>query len=305
MLVREAGQEWLSVQLFFDGNIYLEKADHILLELVAPLVADCLEQGWIAGWFFIRYFEQGSHLRVRFLGRRKVLDNQVRARILEAVATGSASEIIQRVEWEPYEPEAKRYAGPHGLLRAEEWFQASSEAALALLRKVPPGDQPARLGKAMLAMLVMLHSFQKDRQLAANLAHSYGRNYLSTLVPDPQQQQKWFTAFESGFNRQADRLADYVELAWEALAAGQGLTEELDFYLENTLETARGMRELGAQALLYEDGEATDDWPRVMLQVVPSYLHMMNNRLGVSIQEECYLSVLIFLTLMGLPQPTC
>ena len=35
----------------------------------------------------------------------------------------------------------------------------------------------------------------------------------------------------------------------------------------------------------------------VLSTIFPSYLHMMNNRLGVTVQEECYLAVVIAATL--------
>ena len=314
---RETGREWLSAHLYFDGDIYVDKADRILVELVAPLVESLTARGWIDGWFFIRYYEEGSHLRLRFLASPDLLQDRVQPRILETVSAPPARALLERVEWRPYEPEIERYGGPEGVLRAEAWFQSSSAAAVALLRKVPPEDRPARLGKAMLAMLVMVHSFQPDRPLAAQLAHSYGQNYLRSLVPDPHQQERWFHAFESGFNRQADRLADYVEAAWEALDDGEELTPELDTYLADTRRTVRELQELATRGLLQHKGQQhkgqqhkgqqhkgqpTEDGSRALLHIVPSYIHMMNNRLGVSIQEECYLSVLIFLTLLGAPQ---
>ena len=40
-------------------------------------------------------------------------------------------------------------------------------------------------------------------------------------------------------------------------------------------------------------GKKVDDWNTCIFSIVPSYIHMMNNRLGITIQEESYLAYLI------------
>ena len=60
---------------------------------------------------------------------------------------------------------------------------------------------------------------------------------------------------------------------------------------------ARRLRELFDQGRLCLDSRTAADWNEHVDWIVPSYIHMMSNRLGVSIQEESYLSVLIAGTL--------
>ena len=290
--------QWLSVHLHFDGNLYFEVADRVILDVVAPLATGCQQQGLVKRWFFLRFSEEGSHIRLRLFGRPEILERDVEPRISEAIrrdAEGNAR--VTRLEHVPYEPEVERYGGPHGVVLAEQLFHHSSETAVALLAKIDAGERSSRLGKAMLAMLVLLHSFESSRPRAGEIADVYGRNYLRALVPDPEQQRHWLTSFEQGFERQADRLAEYVEVAWQALATDDELTPELDLYRQRMREIAGELRTLCDRGLLSGGGETLADWPVCVRRIVPSYLHMMNNRLGVSIQEESYLSVLIHLTL--------
>jgi len=284
--------EWLTAYLFFKDHVYSEAADRVIREVVAPLARACRPDA--VRWFFLRYAEEGSHVRLRFLAPEPVLEETIWPRIAEAA---SASELVVRATRERYEPEVERYGGPSGLALAEELFHRQSETALALLGKITPGTRPQRLGKGLLAMLVLLFLYRGERRAAADLARSYGTDYLKIWAKDAEEQEQWLRTFREAFDRQADRLAGYVESAWEALESGGELTPELDAYRRDMDDVARRLRELFDQGHLRLDGRPAATWDEHVRWIVPSYIHMMNNRLGVSIQEESYLSVLIAGTL--------
>lgn len=284
--------EWLTAYLFFEGHPYSEAADRVIREVVAPLARSCRPDA--VRWFFLRYAEEASHVRLRFFAPEPVLEETIWPRIAEAA---SASELVVRATRERYEPEVERYGGPWGLALAEELFHRQSETALGLLDKITPGTRPQRLGKGLLAMLVLLFLYRGERRTAADLARSYGRDYLKIWAKDAEEQEHWLRTFQEAFDRQADRLAGYVESAWEALESGGELTTELDAYRRDMDDVARRLRELFDQGHLRLDGRPAADWDEHVRWIVPSYIHMMNNRLGVSIQEESYLSVLIAGTL--------
>ena len=285
----ERGYAWLSAHLFFtDDSIYAEGCDRVLLESVQPLAEDWRQLG--RRWFFIRYSEGGLHVRLRVFGPTPWLEEVARPAIEKAA---TESHRIERLTFVDYEPEVERYGGPHGVVMAEELFHQSSIAALELLRKIEPEDRSARFGKALLAMLVQLHTFFGDRDAATAVVDGYGTNYLRAQVPDAREQELWMEAFRSGFDRQADRLAQYVEVAWEALDQGEELTPELDRFRDAMQRHAAALRRLFEGGLLLVEGHAVAESLETKQRVVSSYLHMMNNRLGVTIREECYLSVLI------------
>ena len=283
---------WLTAYLFFEGDVYGEAADRVIREVVAPLARACRPE--VVRWFFLRYAEEMSHVRLRFLAPGPVLEETIWPRVSAAAAS---SELVVGATRELYEPEVERYGGPWGLALAEELFHRQSETALALLGKIPPGTRPQRLGKGLLAMLVLLFLYRRERRSAAGLARSYGTDYLKIWAGDAQEQEQWLRTFQEAFDRQADRLAGYVESAWEALESGGELTPELDAYRRDMEDVARRLRELFDQGRLRLDSRPAADWDEHVSWIVPSYIHMMNNRLGVSIQEESYLSVLIAGTL--------
>lgn len=285
---------WLTAYLSFEGHVYGEAADRVIREVVAPLARACGPDA--VRWFFLRYAEETSHVRLRFLAPGPVLEEAIWPRVSEAAAS---SELVVRLTRERYEPEVERYGGPWGLALAEELFHRQSETALALLEKIEPGTRPKRLGKGLLAMLVLLFLYRGERRAAAELARRYGTSYLKAWAEDTEKQEHWLRTFQEAFDRQADRLAGYVESAWEALESGGELTPELDAYRRDMEDVARRLRELFDQGRLRLGARTAADWDECVRWIVPSYVHMMNNRLGVSIQEESYLSVLIAGTLGG------
>ena len=305
---------WLSEYLFVPANIYGGEVDDVLRRVVEPFVRQCQERGSIDRWFFIRYSERGFHVRLRLRGRESVLRSEVQPALIDLVksiypnaAEGypelppSGEGITQYLEV-GYEPEVERYGGPHGILLAEEFFEKSSEAALALLQKVHPTDRSGRLGKALLSMVVLMHAFRPEREGAADFARNYGINYLRSLVPDEERRAAWLDAFGSGFEQQAGTLTAYVDEAWDRLSTGEPLSDALDRYRDDLAGVARRFRELFDEGKLLRDGSAMEQWDFAVPAIVSSYVHMMNNRLGVSIQEESYLAYLIHRAL-GAPAP--
>ena len=286
---------WLSAYLFFQGDIYTEACDRILLEVAAPFVRRCEAQGWITRHFFIRYSERGAHVRLRLHGKVSVLEETVKPALLrhvEAVFPVDPAD-DPLVHWAAYEPEVDRYGGPEGVALAEDFFWHSSDAALAFIDQLGSGNRPGRLGKGLLAMTVLLHAFLRDRAPAAALTHDYGTGYLKTLITDEDEQARWESAFERGFDRQAEQLINVVHTVWEHLEDGGALPDVLGRYYRDLLAIQTRFAALQQQGRLTGGGVPLESYAQSVGQIVPSYLHMMNNRLGVRIEEEWYLSYLI------------
>lgn len=295
---REGG--WLSAHLHFEGDLYGPDADRLLWGLVVPQVRGALDGGAADRWFFLRFNQPSDHLRLRLRVPSEPQAAQLRERIEVAFLEfrrQAGNPPVTELHWIDYEPELDRYGGPTGVALAEELFHRSSEMALALLLKMEADDRPARLGKALLAMLVLIHGYTPERSAAAAFCRSYGHGYLRSLVPDPQLQEHWLTTFEAGFERQASGLSQYLEVAWKSLVDEGELTPELDLYRRQMSAHGRRLRRAWEAGQLIFEGKPYPTWATCFGHIVPSYLHMMNNRLGISQQEESYLSVLFDWTL--------
>ncbi|MGH4023796.1 MAG: thiopeptide-type bacteriocin biosynthesis protein [Pseudonocardiaceae bacterium] len=78
--------DWLAAHLFHQGDI-----DRMLVGLVAPLEHELTAERLIDGWFFLRYWEGGNHVRLRLL----VPDGSARDRVRELV-TARGEEYFRR-----------------------------------------------------------------------------------------------------------------------------------------------------------------------------------------------------------------
>src|SRR5262249_29704379 len=102
MAVKTAQGDWLTAYLFFEDHVYGEAPDRVIREVVAPLVRACRPDA--VRWFFLRYAEEGSHVRLRFFAPGPVLEETIWPRITEAA---SSSELVVRSTRELYEPEVE------------------------------------------------------------------------------------------------------------------------------------------------------------------------------------------------------
>jgi len=303
--------EWLSVYLFFTGWIYAPECDQIVVEVVEPFVRRCQREGWIDQHFFIRYSEKGPHVRLRLHGDPGVLRETVWPALLEdvrahsgEVGTETPEDLrppyftagqplrVSHVVQVPYEPEIERYGGPHAIYVAERMFQVSSDTAYALLQKMGR-ERSSRLGKGLLTMVVLIHLFNRTRDRGSRFAQVYGVSYLRTVERDEDSRGAKLEAFGAGFDQQAETLGTYVDDVWERMDEGEELSETLDRYHDGLRVCHDELRTLCDEGRVILGGEPVTDWDRVVMSIVPSYTHMMNNRLGVTLQEESYLSYLI------------
>jgi thiopeptide-type bacteriocin biosynthesis protein len=309
---REDGREWLSVYLFFDGWIYTPDCDRIVVDVAEPFVRLCQQRGWIHQHFFIRYSEFGPHVRLRLLGLPDVLGGDVWPALVQHLRAHNPDVQVdtrpetqgmpQRPEGQPvrvthvarveYEPETERYGGPHALLVSERAFQVSSDAAYALIARMGT-ERSSRLGKGLLGTVILIHLFAESREHGSAFTQMYSTNYLRSVAREEDGREALLDAFDQGFSSQAETLMEYVDAIWEAMDDGDSLSETLDAYADGMRGIREELRALFGEGRVISMGEPAAEWTRAWQSIVPSYLHMMNNRLGITIQEESYLGYLV------------
>lgn len=147
---------WRAWHIFLMDRVI---ADRFLTEIIAPEVAALHDAGRISNWFFIRYWENGPHLRLRLEGIDDADFAALGGRLREAAraAVAGAAEVAGQYHasmrfdgWHAdpsalpwfeqgavheilYEPEYRRYGGTQGLAVAEAMFNLSSKFALKVV----------------------------------------------------------------------------------------------------------------------------------------------------------------------------
>jgi thiopeptide-type bacteriocin biosynthesis protein len=113
-----------------------------VLVTVGPLLAALEAAGRVERWFFIRYADPHTHLRLRVSGEPHVLLGQVLPDLERALRPLVESGIVWRVQTDTYERETERYGGPCGIELAEELFGVDSNAVLTLVTELRAMHMP-------------------------------------------------------------------------------------------------------------------------------------------------------------------
>jgi thiopeptide-type bacteriocin biosynthesis protein len=291
--------EWASVHLFGRPALYGSDGDAVLLRDVRPLVRTCARAGAIDGFFFVRYGEGGPHIRLRMRLRaarhRATVERLVQDRLhasdrspRRGATPGGASRRVVRFEWTPYVPELDRYGGPAGVAIAERVFHASSVAAFAMLRAVAEEDRTRRLGLALLNGLVVLHVFMENHTALSAFAATHAMQYAQLGAPG----QGLTNQFRATFDANAEaRRRDVARIL--AAAADSALPPAVRRFQAELRDCRDSLRRAWYSRKLSCGESPLRAWSDCVGRIVPSYLHMMNNRLGIVMREEAYLAYVI------------
>lgn len=125
------GDEWIYYKLYC-GN---RSADMILTDAIRPLALELLNQKYIDQWFFIRFAESGSHLRIRF----HMKDISHLGAVIATVSSYLGSYLEQGVIWsvqtDTYNREVERY-GAECIEETEAIFHLDSQFCVDALNLV-------------------------------------------------------------------------------------------------------------------------------------------------------------------------
>lgn len=279
-------RSWLSAHISLAAPIYSAEYDRVLVGAITPLITKLQEQRWCDGYFFVRYSDTGPHVRLRVRGIQEVLDCEVRAAIVAC-----AQSLEQPVVWEPYVPETGRYGGAHMMPATEALFVASSRAALSIVSEKNFDDRPNRYGHALLAMVIFAHSITGSRAESAMLLEHYGRGTTADRLSGVPA-ARWLDKVNSDYDRQRDALEPMVAELLDRLEMRiDDLGSVLRDYRMAIVAYTNETRQLFERNQIRIHMRAFE-WRDCVFRLSGSMMHMMNNRLGISIREESYVSLL-------------
>jgi lantibiotic biosynthesis protein len=129
------GSDWLYVKLYAGAAAI----DELLCDVIAPLVHAGRGRGVVREWFFVRYADPDTHLRVRFHGDPARLHSDLLPALLAATAAPLTDGKVWRAQLDTYHREIERYGGPVGMRLCEQLFAADSVTPTAARqRRCPP-----------------------------------------------------------------------------------------------------------------------------------------------------------------------
>ncbi|MFD9355082.1 thiopeptide-type bacteriocin biosynthesis protein [Streptomyces sp. NPDC060031] len=285
---------WHSHHLFLHSAP--EDIDAFLLRDAAPVLDGLVASGEADRWFFIRYAQDGPHVRIRVRApsgsaAAQLPEQLVRAARAVPVAPGSWPSRHGEVRAVAYEPEADRYGGPGALPVAEEVFAASTQVVLEALRAMH-GGAAARLMLAADLAHATAYGLGMDRLTAARWLrkHAAGWRWVTEvpLLPGASVHMQ----VNSVYGAQRAGLARRAANVRERLGAGTA-APWLGRWAER-VRAADALMVTGSGEELTEDRRAC---------VWASQLHMLFNRLGVTPDEERAVCRLAARTLLETEEP--
>ncbi|HEX7680337.1 MAG TPA: thiopeptide-type bacteriocin biosynthesis protein [Thermoanaerobaculia bacterium] len=280
---------WSSYHLFRG-----EPWEVFLTGAVEPFVAAARDEGLIESFFFIRYWERGPHIRLRLrTASAEELDARVRSYFADFFARSPSARSISHETWLPndsvqniaYEPETGRYGGPRRLPIAEEQFEASSRAVLAIVGEGEWSYERA-LGAAIQLHLMFAHAFAFDltavKQFFGDTADVFLR-FENQFVRLDEPAESILPVFALAFGQQQEQLARVHAAVWSALEEGAEIEQAW---------ATRWLADMRAVATRLRDTTSAEKTAPEHA-ILRSYIHMTNNRLGIRNRDEAYLAYIM------------
>jgi hypothetical protein len=299
----EGRGSWWSVHIFLFDPMASEAC---LLDDIMPAVRDLIAQGKASGWFFIRYWEGGPHLRLRLANvgpedRRRFLEQlqpKVDMRRSAQAMTREAFYGQHSFDGEPvdvaqlpwfgdahiaeiaYEPETVRYGGPAALPVSEELFTVSSELAVQIVAATR-SDPGKRTGAAFALMLATAAVVGKGGEDIARFCENYASMWAHYSEQTRDVARGPLAAPSPG------HLA-----AVGGVVAGAGIPGAFaQRWHESLLRFRDRLDRLGSEGSLVSPlkgtvAESPQAVEQAILAILWSQLHMLNNRLAVLPVQE-------------------
>lgn len=294
---------------------YHQPQDNLLADGIAPAVVAARSHA--SRWFFLRYWERGPHIRLRFRyddGNGEAALQSVRAALEAYIARhpstsslsperlaavllglarlegtdGTAIPIADNtvVAW-PYEPEGAKYGGPLGIDVAEELFERSSDAVIETLRAVRAGEA-SRPGIAFAMMLAAARAGSRNEIDSADFLATYCRFWSRYVGEDGRS--AWGRSLAEKERALLPHAAEVLAGTTNDGSAGAAALERWRDAVGHALERldAQAGRILPAVTIGAPWATAAERRDIVLL----NYLHTHNNRLGVLPAQEAYLAYL-------------
>lgn len=301
---------WWSLHIFITDP---DLSERFLVERVAPAVQDLIKRGKASGWFFIRYWEGGPHLRLRLADIAPAVQIELGARLrAELVHWRSPTPAIRELYYAnhsfdgqaipldtlpwydegsaveiPYEPEIVRYGGPTAMSVSEDLFNTSSAIARHVIAATL-ADTHRRAASAFALMLATAAALSPDEGEIARFCHDYA-------------------ALWQPFSQQTRQLARQV-LAPPTLGHLAAITAQMSpeqsrssigYYWRQAVERfKRDVVTIGDSGRLVSplNGRTAVDASSIreaLRAIIFSHLHMLNNRLGIMPSQELMLARII------------
>lgn len=271
----------------------------LLVDCIFPIIEKLIHDKKIERFFFIRYGEGGPHIRFRinFVNTEALDQNKcgIIQKLIDFIKTNSFNyqQFSQSVLEFKYEPEYKRYGGPHGIIIAEQIFHSSSLHTLKLI-KSPEWNYSKALHSALSMNFIMIveligHSKEiYDFYLSSfNMWFPYTCYNPEVKALDMTMKENRLKEFNYLFNTAQSWLLPLIG----------NLVKKKYLYSHDSLWNQE-IRIIKSKMIIQQkEMSKTVKKKETLHSIYDGYCHMNNNRLGIRNADESLISFFVLQSL--------
>lgn len=278
-------KKWFAIYLFYPGSL-----DLMLQQLISPFINRFFKEESDGSYFFIRYWENGSHIRLRMNIRpekQEMLFEEMRKRanvffaqypdlMLDSGLKAGSGYPDRKITYASYEPEITRYGNLQSMPWAEAQFCSSSVFILDWINSRK--NNSSVLVQALRIHLMLLYATKWEFPALLQVCDLFIDGWLLRLYDpkkDPAAEKEfWLKQFESSFAKAKAQLLLASQSFWISLNEDD-TSDKITHFLQKNTSIMRSYSNAGFEKTKLNE-------------IVNSMMHMNNNRLGISNYEEAY-----------------
>ncbi|MFD2287780.1 hypothetical protein GJU39_16270 [Pedobacter petrophilus] len=273
----QSNYTWLGLHIYYSGD-----ADELLKRAIAPFINQWKNYfSPDSPWFFIRYWEGGSHIRVRFHASPAYHEQIKDSLNTDFFRFQHASFKVEKVLTVKYDPEIDRYGNETSMAWAEQHFAASSSYILNWLLIRNTTSQITL--QAIQLHLILLFSTKLKSGNIIDICDFFINGWLSRLYrPEfsiEKEKEHWLNQFQEAFSSRKEMICLAAKSFWNELTENV-LNDDLVKYSMSNQEVMNQYRNAAFGESKFQE-------------IISSLMHMTNNRLGIANQEEAYLMYVV------------
>lgn len=235
-------------------------------------------QAMFEKFFFIRYFDDFPHFRIRFYNQDPYKNIELQYSFINSLQKYIDSDLIHKITIDTYRPEYERY-GKELVVQAEALFYADSIACLKMINLFTQIEEPEkyRILMALRSVDELLNDFKFDLEQKYQFSKRIQMSFFKEFGGHPQLQKQL-----------NDKYRGYQKLIFSHLDKSKDEENEIEEAIE--FYKIRSSQSQKAISIIIEKVDKER-----LFELMGSYVHMLMNRLFMSQQRVYELVIYHFL----------
>ena len=272
------GSEWLYAKIYCGTKT----AEKILVDIIKPFTEELVAKKIIDKYFFLRYHDAGTHIRIRFHNAGGTgFWNKIINQLQQLLQPYMSSQLVYNVQFETYQREVERY-GFDTMHLSEEIFFHQSVAVLNFISMLDGDDgEQYRWQVALKAIDLFLDGFHYTIEQKRTLIKMLDKSFAVEFNIKTAEQKK----ISERFSTHKQMLQLVMSDAWKE---NEDLKQAIPVFQIDNDNYIKCVEDIINSPSVHQDMQQLN-------RLMPGYLHMLINRIFVSNQRKTELVIYDYL----------